>query len=93
VAVAAIYGAATHLTNSILPAVVLHTGGNIYSNTDLWLHGRSDWQAPTGGGTLIWQSGADAAFWTSLVAGVVLTVVTIAAYVLLARSVRSAVAA
>lgn len=33
-AVAAIYGTVTYLTNSILPAVVLHTGGNIYSNID-----------------------------------------------------------
>lgn len=48
VAVAAIYGMVTYLTDSILPAVVLHTGGNIYSNTDLWLRGRAEWQAPAG---------------------------------------------
>jgi len=45
VAVAAIYGTVTHLTRSILPAIVLHTGGNIYSNMDLWLHGNAEWQA------------------------------------------------
>jgi membrane protease YdiL (CAAX protease family) len=38
VAVSAIYGTGTFLTNSILPAVVLHTAGNIYSNFYLWLH-------------------------------------------------------
>lgn len=51
VAVAAIYGTVTYLTNSVLPAVVLHTGGNLYSNLDLWLHGRAEWQA--GGDTSI----------------------------------------
>ena len=29
VAVAAIYGTVTHLTDSILPAIVLHPGGNL----------------------------------------------------------------
>jgi membrane protease YdiL (CAAX protease family) len=45
VAVAAIYGTVTYLTRSILPAIVLHTAGNLYSNFDLWLHGRAEWQA------------------------------------------------
>jgi membrane protease YdiL (CAAX protease family) len=39
VAVAAIYGIITHITGSILPAIVLHTAGNLYSNFDLYLHG------------------------------------------------------
>lgn len=45
VAVAAIYGMVTYLTGSILPAVVLHTAGNLYSNFDLWMGGRAEWQA------------------------------------------------
>src|SRR4029077_10994799 len=45
IAVSAIYGMVSYLTNSILPAVVLHTCGNIYSNTDLWVRGRAEWQA------------------------------------------------
>jgi membrane protease YdiL (CAAX protease family) len=54
VAVAAIYGSVTWLTKSILPAIVLHTAGNLYSNFDLWLHGQAEWQAaaattPAGG--------------------------------------------
>jgi membrane protease YdiL (CAAX protease family) len=64
VAVAAIYGTVTSITGSILPAVVLHTGGNVYSNFDLWRHGQAEWQAPSGGTTLIWQSGLDAPFLT-----------------------------
>ena len=45
VAAAAIYGSVTYLTKSILPAIVLHTAGNLYSNFDLWLHGHAEWQA------------------------------------------------
>ena len=67
VAVAAIYGAVTSLTGSILPAVALHTSGNIYSNFDLWRHGQAEWQAASGPTALIWQSGTDASFWMSSV--------------------------
>ncbi len=63
VTVAAIYGTVTHLTNSILPAVALHTAGNLYSNLDLWLHGQAEWQAPSDAATLIWKTGADVDFW------------------------------
>jgi len=47
-AVAAIYGTITHVSGSILPAVVLHTLGNVYSNFTLWLYGRAEWQAAPG---------------------------------------------
>jgi membrane protease YdiL (CAAX protease family) len=63
VAVAAIYGTVTYLTESILPAVVLHTGGNLYSNIDLWLRGQAEWQASSGPTALIWTTGADTSFW------------------------------
>jgi len=43
--VAAIYSSVTRLTNSVWPSIVLHTGGNLYSNIDLLLHGRAEWQA------------------------------------------------
>jgi membrane protease YdiL (CAAX protease family) len=48
VAVAAIYGVVAYLTQSILPAIVLHTAGNVYSNLDLWLHGQAEWQKAAG---------------------------------------------
>lgn len=38
-AVAAVYGALAYLTNSILPSLVLHAGGNMLSAFDLF-HGR-----------------------------------------------------
>ena len=49
-----------HLPDELdLPAVVLHTGGNIYSNIDLWLHGQAEWQAASGPAALVWTTGAD----------------------------------
>jgi membrane protease YdiL (CAAX protease family) len=85
VAVAAIYGSVTHLTDSILPAVVLHTGGNIYSNIDLWGHGQAEWQAASGPSALVWSTGADRSFWMTSMALVIVAVAMTWAYVKLAR--------
>jgi membrane protease YdiL (CAAX protease family) len=85
VAVAAIYGVVTHLTNSILPAVVLHTGGNIFSNLDLWLHGHAEWQAASNSGALIWSNGADASFWIESIALVAVAAAMVLAYFRLAH--------
>jgi membrane protease YdiL (CAAX protease family) len=78
-AVAAVYGLVTYLTGSILPAIVLHTVGNIYSNTDLWLRGRAEWQALSRAETQ-WADAAGASVWPTLVAEVVLLTVTVFAY-------------
>ena len=86
VAVAAIYGIVTHLTRSILPAVVLHTCGNIYSNFDLWLHGQAEWQAQASATQLIWKSGADASFWISSTAFLIVTAAMVWAYRRLGRA-------
>jgi membrane protease YdiL (CAAX protease family) len=72
VAVAAIYGVVTSLTRSILPAVVLHTLGNLYSNLELWLHGRAEWQT-AGGSALIWSTGPDRVFWDTSIALLIVT--------------------
>ena len=85
VAVAAIYGTVTYLTGSILPAVVLHTGGNLYSNFDLWLHGQAEWQASPGAAALIWTTGADKGFWISIAALLIVLTGTGWAYARLAR--------
>ena len=79
-AVAAIYGTVTYLANSILPAIVLHTAGNLYSNLDLWLHGKAEWQAPGGSAQLIWKTGADASFWIGIGLFVVATASTLWAF-------------
>jgi membrane protease YdiL (CAAX protease family) len=84
VAVAAIYGIVTFLTNSIWPAILLHTAGNTYSNIDLLLHGRAEWQAASGTAQSIWTTGIDAAF-VRLSVAVVVTVAAMGwAYVKLA---------
>ena len=89
VAVAAIYGTVTYLTKSILPAVVLHTGGNIYSNLDLWMHGQAEWQASSGATAPIWKTGADAAFWISSGALLIVASATVWAYFKLAQAARN----
>jgi membrane protease YdiL (CAAX protease family) len=85
VAVAAIYGVVTHLTNSILPAIVLHTAGNVYSNFDLWLHGNAEWQT-SASARLIWTTGADASFWTMSLGLLVVAIAMTWAFVILARA-------
>jgi len=42
IAVAAVYGGLTWACNSILPALVLHAGGDIWSLTLLWITGRPE---------------------------------------------------
>lgn len=88
VAVAAIYGTVTYLTDSILPAVVLHTSGNLYSNLDIWLHGRAEWQAGARPAAPVVDTGADPSFWIAVVAFVVVGAAMGVAYVKLARTVR-----
>lgn len=67
-AVAAVYGALAYLTNSILPSMVLHAGGNILGTFDLFTRGRSEWQASATPQPLIWETGIDASFGISIVA-------------------------
>ena len=88
VVVAAIYGTVTYLTKSILPAIVLHTGGNIYSNLDLWLDGQAEWQASSGPTALIWQTGPDASFWSVSISVLIVTAATVWAYWKLACATR-----
>jgi membrane protease YdiL (CAAX protease family) len=90
VAVAAIYGMVTYLTDSILPSIVLHTGGNVFSNTDLWMHGQAEWQTSAGGAALIWQMGPDPSFWLTVTGFVVAGALTVGAYIRLAQVARHA---
>ena len=91
VAVAALYGSVTSLTGSILPAVVLHTGGNLYSNFDLWRHGQAEWQAGSGPTALIWRSGPDASFWISSVTLCVVGMLMAWAFVRLRAAARASI--
>lgn len=88
VAVAAIYGTVTYLSKSILPAVVLHTGGNLYSNFDLWLHGQAEWQASAVPGTMHWTTRIDTSFLTTAAAPLVVAAAMVWAFFKLARTTR-----
>lgn len=84
-AVAAVYGTLAYLTNSILPSMVLHAGGDVMGALDLFARGRSEWQASSTLKPLIWETGTDASFWVSLVAVLIVGAATVGAYAALAR--------
>ena len=80
IAVAGVYGGLTWATDSILPALVLHAGGDVLSLTRLWTTGRAEWQLTAERASLVWESGFDAAFAAALVALVLLGGATAWAY-------------
>ena len=67
-AVAAVYGALAHLTDSTLPSMFLHAGGNLFSAVGYFLGGRSEWQLSSVPKPLIWETGPDVSFWVTVVA-------------------------
>jgi len=89
-AVAAVYGMLAYLTDSIQPSVALHAGGNLFSALGFFTRGRSEWQTRPTPQPLIWQTGADASFWGSVVAFIAAAVAATWAYVVLARVAREA---
>lgn len=93
IAVAAVYGGLACLTDSTLPSMVLHTGGNMFSALDLFTRGRSEWQLSTASKPLIWQAGPDAAFFMNLLALLVIGALAVWAYAVLARVARATRAA
>lgn len=84
IAVAAIYGGLTWAANSILPSLVLHAGGDVWSLGRLWMTGRPEWQLSSSQPALIRETGVDGGFLIAIASLVTLTVLTIAGY----RSVR-----
>jgi membrane protease YdiL (CAAX protease family) len=80
IAVSAVYGGLTWAVDSILPAVVLHSAGDVVVLTRLWLTGRPEWQIAASAPPLVWNSGIDASFLTMAVAAVVLSILTALAY-------------
>jgi membrane protease YdiL (CAAX protease family) len=90
IAVAAVYGALAYFTDSTLPGMVLHAGGNMFSAFDLFARGRTEWQLSVEAQPLIWETGPDAAFWGNVAALVVVGGLTVVAYSALARAARTA---
>jgi uncharacterized protein len=84
IAVSAVYGGITWATDSILPAMALHIGGNIWSLTRLWMTGRPEWQLSATAPALLTDTGPDASFFVTTAAVVVLG----AAVIGLCRSLR-----
>lgn len=87
-AAAAVYGALAYLTNSILPSMVLHAGGDVWGALDLIVSGRSEWHASPASKPLIWDTGPDASFWGSLAAAFIAAAAAVWAYAALARVAR-----
>jgi membrane protease YdiL (CAAX protease family) len=86
--VAAVYGTLAYITNSILPGMLLHAGGNMLAALQLFGAGRSEWQAAPQTPALVWEKGADASFWLAFVITLVMIAVTVWAYRSLAMVVR-----
>jgi hypothetical protein len=76
VAVTAVYGGITSATNSILPALVLHVVGDVWSLTRLWLTGAAEWQSATPSEP-IWTTGVDRGFVVAVLALVSLSAATV----------------
>jgi membrane protease YdiL (CAAX protease family) len=80
IAVAAVYGGLTWATDSILPAVALHSVGDVIVLARLWLTGRPEWQIGDATPVLVWDSGPDVSFLVAAIAAVMLSVSTAAAF-------------
>lgn len=79
-AVSAVYGLLAAATNSTLPGMALHAGGNLFSAFGLLLGGRSEWQLTAEPPPTIWQTGVDAAFVANLAALAVAVAASTMAY-------------
>ena len=86
--VAIIYGLLAYFTNSVLPSMILHAGGNVLGSLDLFTRGQSEWQASATPAPLVWETGPDAGFWLSCIAAVLTIAAAAWAYIMLARSRR-----
>ena len=80
VAVSAVYGGLTWAADSILPALVLHSAGDVVVLTRWWLTGRPEWQIAATSPPLVWEGGLDRSFVLSAIAAIVLTALTVQAY-------------
>ena len=61
---------------------------NLIFAANLRRHGQAEWQASSGPAAVIWHTGADASFWISSSAFVIVAAATVCAYVALARVTR-----
>lgn len=88
VAITLIFGGFAWATNSIVPGLVMHTLGDVFSLTRLWATGKPEWEQTSVTVPLIWESGPDGSFWAALAALVLLGSATAWAYRSLAAAAR-----
>ena len=87
IAVSAVYGGLTWAADSILPAVALHSAGDVIVLTRWWISGLPEWQLAETPPPLVWASGIDAPFVLTTLVAVALAALTTWMYWLL-RTVR-----
>ena len=92
-AVAAVYGLLAAATNSTLPGMVLHAGGNIFSAFTFFVQGRSEWEMTASPPPTIWRAGLDASFLAKVAALVVVAGIAALAYQSLFNAARIGTAA
>ena len=80
VAVSAMYGALSWATDSIWPALVLHSAGDVVVLTRWWLTGRPEWQLSAAPPPLVWDSGMDASFAVTVLVAILLAGLTAWSY-------------
>jgi hypothetical protein len=85
-----VYGALAYATNSILPGLVLHAGGDVFALTRLWSTGEPVWQLSSTAPALIRETGPDFAFARSVITFMLFAGAAARACGELARTARSA---
>jgi membrane protease YdiL (CAAX protease family) len=91
--IAAVYGGLAYVTRSILPGLVLHGAGDVFSMIREWSAGMAEWQLPATSPTpLIWDTGIDAAFVRPVIVFGILAVLMTAVYVWLRAIMRAELA-
>jgi membrane protease YdiL (CAAX protease family) len=81
--VSAVYGMLAYLTDSIIPSLLLHAGGNLLSAFSLLMQGNV--RTPSvSKSPLIWQTGTDVKFWITCLFAFVIGAITIWSYKMLA---------
>jgi membrane protease YdiL (CAAX protease family) len=84
--VATTFGTMAYLTNSILPGMVLHVSAVVLDGLGKLATAEQSANAAPVAIATIWETGADASFWMSCVAVIVVGTAAVAAYIALAHS-------
>lgn len=85
-AAAVVYGALAHFTDSTLPSMAFHAGGNIFSAAGFFLGGRSEWEVSPEPAPLIWETGPDPSFFGAVFALFVVGAAAVWAFSALSRA-------